>query len=75
MAETLTLAQLEADYPGEWLLIADPVTDEQLNILGGRVVHHSADVEDVDRVARTTKAGRLAIIVTGRLPEGVEVVL
>jgi hypothetical protein len=75
MSETLTLAQLEADFPGEWLLIADPVTDEQLNILAGRVVHHSADLDEVDHAARSTKAGRLAIIFTGRIPEGVEVVL
>jgi hypothetical protein len=40
----MTLAEMEAAYPDEWVLIADVDWDEEVDdVRGGRVVFHSAD--------------------------------
>jgi hypothetical protein len=43
MNEVLTRAEMEARFDGEWLLIAGPELDENLEVLSGRVVSHSTD--------------------------------
>ena len=34
---------MRAQFEAEWILIEDPVTNESLDILGGKVVHHAKD--------------------------------
>jgi len=45
----MTVAEMETCYPHEWVLIADPVTGPGPVILGGRVMAHGPNYEDLER--------------------------
>jgi hypothetical protein len=45
----LTVEQIEARFPSEWVLIGDPRTDESQRLLAGTVLFHSPDRDEVDR--------------------------
>ena len=71
----MTLAQMEADFESEWILVGAPETDEVLNVLRGTVLHHSKDRDEVYRKALELRPGRVAVLYTGAIPEGTEIVL
>lgn len=71
----MTVAEMEADFVGEWVLVGDPETDEALEVLSGRVLHHSQDRDEVYRRAVALRPKRSAILYTGRMPEGTAIVL
>lgn len=75
MEETLTRAEIEARYDGEWILIADPEVDEHLEVQCGRVVAHSADRDEVDRKAIELRLKHSAFLYTGQIPDDVVIVL
>ena len=75
MAREMTLAQIEARFASEWVLIGDPETDEALNVRGGKVLHHSKDRDEVYRKAVSLRPARSAVVYTGRIPEDTAVVL
>jgi hypothetical protein len=68
--EILTLAEINARYPDEWVLVVDPEVDEHLNVLRGQVAFHSRDRDEVDRKALQLRPKSSAFIFTGRTPEG-----
>jgi hypothetical protein len=41
MNEVLTLAEIESQFPSEWILVEDPQTNEALEVQSGRVLHHA----------------------------------
>jgi hypothetical protein len=44
MAEPyLTMAEIEAKYPNEWVLIDNPNTTKYQQVLGGHVIYHGPD--------------------------------
>ena len=44
----LSIEEAKLLYPDEWLLLGNPVTDENgLNILGGYILYHSKDKKEV----------------------------
>jgi hypothetical protein len=44
MSEYMTMAEIEAKYPNEWVFLANPTTrDRSLTLTGGHVVFHCAD--------------------------------
>ncbi|HEX9004130.1 MAG TPA: hypothetical protein VGB07_29730, partial [Blastocatellia bacterium] len=47
--EVLTIEEIKKKYDSEWVLIADPDTDEHFNLLRGNVVHHNRDRVAFDR--------------------------
>jgi hypothetical protein len=49
MDEVMTITEIEARFPDEWVLIQDPKTNEQLEVVSGRVVCHSRNREEIDR--------------------------
>lgn len=55
MNEVLTRAEMEAQFDGEWVLVADPKLDAQLEVQCGRVVSHSPDREVVDAYQGATE--------------------
>lgn len=76
MSDILTLAEIHERFPSEWVLLADPQTDEHLEMLGGRVVWHSKDQEEVHRKAIELPAPKhIAVFYTGPMPEDMEYVL
>jgi hypothetical protein len=73
--EEMTIEEIETRFESEWVLIEDPKTDEALKILGGRVIHHSKDREEVYRKAVALRPKRSAVVYTGQIPEETAVVL
>ncbi len=49
---TLTRAEMEQRYDGEWVFVADPVQDDNLEVLSGTVLAHSPDRDEMDRQVR-----------------------
>ena len=47
--QEMTIGEIESSFDSEWVLVGDPVTDEALNVLRGKVLHHSKDRDEVYR--------------------------
>ena len=75
MDKEMTIEEIESQFDCEWVLIEDPKTDENLKVLGGRVLHHSKDRNEVYRKAVSLRPKRSALIYTGEIPEDTAVVL
>jgi hypothetical protein len=73
MNEVLTMAEIEARYPKEWVLLSDLETNERQQVVRARLVFHSPDRDEVDRQALLLPIPRhIAIFYTGPIPEDVE---
>jgi hypothetical protein len=72
MDEILTYDQIKARYAPDWVLIGDLVTDENLDVLSGKVLFHSPDHEEVWHKVAEFKPGRFAVECLGTYPEGME---
>ena len=75
MKERMTIQEIRSRFDSEWILIEDPETNAALDVLGGRVVHHSRDRDEVYRKAVSLRPTRSAVLYTGEMPEGTAVVL
>lgn len=75
MDKEMTIEEIESKFDSEWVLIEDPKTDEGLKVLGGKVLHHSKDRDEVYRKAVSHRPKRSALIYTGDIPEDTAVVL
>jgi hypothetical protein len=73
--EVLTLAQMEAQFESEWVLIEDPRTDDALQVQGGTVRWHSKDRDEVYRKAIELHPRRFAVVYTGKMPKDTAIVL
>ncbi len=47
MGEVLSLAEMKQHYDGEWLLIINAELDRNSEILSGKVLAHSANVDEI----------------------------
>ena len=75
MSEVLSYEEIKKRYPDEWLLIAEPVLDDEDNIVSGQVVAHSRNRDEVYRAILTVPGDHIAIEYTGEWPEDLAVVL
>ena len=75
MEKVMTNAEIESEFDSEWVLVIEPETNEQLEVVKGKVLHHSKDRDEVYRRAIAVRPKRFAILYTGEIPEGSEVVL
>ncbi len=75
MSKEMTIEEIESQFDSEWVLIEAPRTDEELKVVGGRVLHHSKDRDEVYRKAVSLRPKRSALIYTGEIPEETAVVL
>lgn len=73
--EILTVKEIEDRYPSGWVLIEDPEVDEQLDVIRGRVIWHSADRDGVDRKMLELRPKSPATLYTGPWPEDMVYVL
>ena len=71
----MTISEIESQFDSEWILVDEPETNEQLEVLKGKVVHHSKDRDEVYRKAVALRPKRCAILYTGEIPEDAVVVL
>ena len=75
MEEVLTIAQIEARFDSEWILVGNPQTNEALEVQSGKVLWHSKDREEVYRKAVELRPKRSAMLYTGKMPKDTAVVL
>ena len=75
MNEVLSMAEIEAKFDSEWVLIEDPRTDEALEVYGGTVGWHGKDRDEVYRRAIEFRPKRFAIVYTGKMPQDTAIVL
>ena len=75
MEHEMTVQEIETQFDDEWVLIADPETDDHLQVLKGKVVCHSKDRDEVYRHLLASRPVRYAMLFTGELPENSAVVL
>jgi hypothetical protein len=75
MDEVLTLDELKAQYPDEHLLLVDYVDDEFGQVIAGRVLCHSKDLEEMDRQAILLQPKDTAHVFTGTIPDDIVFVL
>ena len=71
----MRIIEIESQFDSEWILVDEPETNEQLEVLKGKVVHHSKDRDEVYRKAVALRPKRCAILYTGEIPEDAVVVL
>ena len=70
MNDVMTMTEINASFPSEWVLLVDPQTDENLDVLGGTVICHSKERDKVDRKAMELPSPkRIAVFYTGPFPE------
>jgi hypothetical protein len=75
MNDILSLEEIWSQFPEEWILIDEPVSDDRLAVKAGKVLFHSKDREAMYRKAVELKPKRFATLFTGTIPEGTELVL
>lgn len=69
MSQVLTTAEIYAQFPSEWVLLDNPQKDEKLEVLGGTVLWHSKDRDEVYRKALELPPPRhVAFLYTGPVP-------
>jgi hypothetical protein len=73
--EILSKAEIETRYPSEWVLVGDPESDENLEIIRGTVLFHSPDRDEMYRKAIELRPKSAATLYTGALPEDEDFVL
>ena len=74
-APSANVLDLNSYYAGEWVLLGDPETDSDLNVIAGRVLAHSASREEVYRQLMLVEGNSVAIEYAGPLPADLAVVL
>ena len=69
MEEVLTMEEIKARYAPDWVLIAEPQTDEMQRLLGGKVIFHSTDRAALWDKVGELKLDRVAVRFLGEYPE------
>jgi len=72
VGEYLTIEEVYKRFDSEWVVLIDPQTDKDLNVLGGEVLAHGKDHDEVFRLAMESGRPRpwhIASVYTGKRPE------
>jgi hypothetical protein len=75
MDEVLTMAEIEAKFESEWVLIENPQTNKALQVPRGIVRWHGKNRVEVYRHAIQSRPKRFAIVYTGKMPRDTAIVL
>lgn len=75
MNKALTLAEIEAQFDSEWVLLEDVQVSEAGEIVSGTVLYHSKDRDEVYRKAVELRPQRFATLYTGKMPANSALVL
>jgi hypothetical protein len=75
MEKEMTIEEIESRFDSEWVLVGDPRANEALEVLSGKVLHHSKDRDEVYRKAVALRPQRCAVLYTGEIPEDTAIVL
>ena len=75
MAKLMTLEEIKQQFQDEWLLIAYTELDQNLNVLQGELLLHSAEVEDIYNALPNYNDRAVAIEYVGEPPADVAFIL
>ncbi len=75
MSEIMTFEEIKLRYDGEWVLIAYTETDEDLQVVKGKVIAHSANKENIYQALESATDQPLAIEYMGSVPEDLAFIL
>ena len=74
-AESMTYAEMEAAFDGEWVLIGEPELTPMNEVIRGAVHFHSISRDEVYREAMRHSLKRVAILFIGARPTDVDFLL
>jgi hypothetical protein len=63
------MEEIRARYAPDWVLIAEPETDDELEVVRGVVVSHGPDRDELLSQAKDLKFDKLAVRYLGEYPE------
>ncbi len=75
MDNIMTVEEMRTQFESEWVLVENPQTNDALEVLKGKILHHSKDRDEIYRKAVALRPKRSAIVYTGEIPEDMEVAL
>ncbi|MGI4788092.1 MAG: hypothetical protein ACRYFS_04500 [Janthinobacterium lividum] len=75
MNEVLTVQEIESRYEAEWVLVGDPEVTLQLEVVGGKILYHSKDRDEVYQKAIELRPEHSAYLYTGRVAKGMVMML
>ena len=75
MSEIMTFEEIKLHYDGQWVLIAYTETDEELQVVKGKVIAHSINKEDIYQALESATEQPLAIEYMGQVPEDLALIL
>ena len=71
--EVMTLADMQKQFDGEWVLLEDPYLDEHRQVSGGKVVCHSKNRDDIYRKAMEARPKHSAFLYLGPAPDYISI--
>ncbi len=75
MERFMTLKEIEETFTSEWVLVADPELTPQCEVIGGKVIYHCMDRDELYRKMGELKPTRSAILYTGSVPDDLVLML
>ncbi len=75
MSDVLTIAEIEAQFAAEWVLVEDAQTNDALEVLKRQGALSQQRSREVYREAVRLRPKRFAMLYTGTLPKDTAVVL
>ena len=67
MDNIMTVEEMKTQFESEWVLVENPQTNDALEVLKGKILHHSKDRDEVYRKAVALRPKRSAIVYTGEI--------
>lgn len=78
MQQEMTMEEIEARFDGQWVVIANPETDQYNQVIRGTLLFHSADRDESDEFLLAQRGGPIhswASFYIGEIAEGMAVLL
>lgn len=75
MSSLMSFTEIQLCHQGEWVLIAYTETDENLQVIKGKVLAHSPNKEEIYRAVENAGDRPLAIEYIGQIPEDIAFIL
>jgi hypothetical protein len=72
MNEITTLEEMEKKFDSEWVLLENSELDRYNRVLGGKLLWHSKDRDEIHEKMLEFRPRRSALLYIGAPPEGME---
>jgi hypothetical protein len=69
MLEVLSYDEIQRRYDGEWVLIVNPILDDNLEVIEGEVWAHFPTAEETYQAMSLAKGHEASIEYVGKVPE------